>query len=74
MAELVERLGAHRAPAELGQEGEDADARFLRAAAQFREMADLVPERLRALERFKSEATEESWQEARRLLDHRSED
>ena len=74
MAELVERLVAHRAPADMGQEGEDADARFLRAAAQFREMADLVPERLRALERFKSEATEESWQEARRLLDHRSKD
>jgi len=72
MTALVERLVAHTA--DMSQEGEDVDARFLRAAAQLREMADLVPERLRALERFKSEATEESWQEARRLLDHRSED
>ncbi|MDE2494390.1 MAG: DNA primase [Alphaproteobacteria bacterium] len=75
MAELVERLKAHGARGPAGREGaEDEDARFLRAAAQLREMAELGPERKRALERFKSEPSEESWHEAQRLLGIRSEE
>ncbi|MDE2500107.1 MAG: DNA primase [Alphaproteobacteria bacterium] len=75
MAELVERLKAHGAWAPADQESaEDEDARFLRAAAQLREMAELTPERNRAVERFKSEPSEESWHEAQRLLGIRSEE
>ena len=74
MGELVERLLAQGAQAPADQEGaKDEDARFLRAAAQLREMAELAPERKRAVERFKSEATEENWLEAQRLLGIRSE-
>jgi DNA primase len=72
MAELVERLVARDAQAPAGQES--ADARFLEAAAQLREMAELAPERNRAVERFKSEATEENWLQAQRLLGTRSEE
>jgi DNA primase len=74
MAELLERLKAPAARSEVAEEsalGEDADARFLRAASQLRDMADLAPERRRALERFKREASEENWQEVRRLLETR---
>jgi hypothetical protein len=46
----------------------------LEAAAQLREMAELAPERKRAVERFKSEATEENWLQAQRLLGIRSEE
>jgi len=60
MAELAERLLAQGS-------ADDADATFLRAAAQLREMAQLAPERNRAVERFKSEATEENWLEVQRL-------
>jgi DNA primase len=77
MAELVERLSAQsaRAPADLDREStEGEDARFLEAAAQLREMAQLAPERNRAVERFKSEATEENWLRAQRLLGIRSEE
>ena len=49
---------------------EDIEARWLRAVSQLRDMAD--PERDRAVERFKSEGTEESWQDARRLLEIRA--
>jgi DNA primase len=62
-----------RAPADQ-QSAEDADARFLRAAAQLREMAELAPERKRAVERFNSEATEENWLQARRLFGIRPEE
>jgi hypothetical protein len=75
MGELVERLAAQGAQAPAGQESaKDEDARFLRAAAQLREMAELAPERNRAVERFKSEATEENWLQAQRLLGTRSEE
>jgi DNA primase len=75
MAELVERLLAPGAQAPAGQESANGeDARFLRAAAQLREMADLAPERNRAVERFKSEATEENWLQAQRLLGNRPEE
>jgi DNA primase len=80
MSDLVERLNARAqasgevAPADDSQgnvDAEDVEARWLRAAAQLREMAETAPERARAFERFKSEATEESWRDAQRLLDGR---
>jgi DNA primase len=75
LGELVQRLLAQGAQAPVGQESANgADARFLRAAAQLREMAELAPERNRAVERFKSEATEENWLQAQRLLGIRSEE
>jgi DNA primase len=75
LAELVERLLAQSARAPAGQQSaEGEDARFLEAAAQLREMAELAPERKRAVERFKSEATEENWLQAQRLLGIRSEE
>ncbi|HJW40513.1 MAG TPA: hypothetical protein VJ476_04700, partial [Rhizomicrobium sp.] len=69
MDALVTRLHARTTgmagdPAEI----EDADARFLKAASDLREMAERAPERARAMERFKAEGTEESWNEAQRLL------
>jgi DNA primase len=76
MAELVERLNAHATRAPAGQEsGDGEDARFLQAAAQLREMAGLASERMRTPERFKSEATEESWRcSVDRLFGLRSEE
>jgi len=75
MAELVARLSAKATggvdPAEADyQPPEDLDARFLQAASDLREMAERAPERARAMERFKTEGTEESWAEAQRLLGH----
>jgi DNA primase len=70
MADIVERLKAHNVRTSEG--GEDTDVRFLRAASQLRDMAELDPERRRALERFKREPNEESWLEVRRLLEGRS--
>jgi len=71
MAETVERLKARTAnPADAMSQSDDAgDARFLQAANDLREMAERAPERDRAVERFKSEGTEESWREAQKLLD-----
>ena len=49
----------------------DVDAietRWLEAAAQLRDMAELEAERKKALERFVSEANEESWRDWHRLL------
>jgi len=73
MADLLARLGADRRsdPAETssgGADAEECEARFLRAAAQLRDMAELEPERQRAAERHKAEANEESWAEYQRLL------
>jgi hypothetical protein len=75
MAELVARLTAKSTggvdPADADyQPPEDLDARFLQAASDLREMAERAPERARAMERFKTEGTEESWAEAQRLLGH----
>jgi DNA primase len=72
MAETVERLKARTAnPADAMSQSDDAgDARFLKAASDLREMAERAPERARAFERYKSEATEESWREAQKLLDN----
>jgi DNA primase len=50
----------------------DMEARWLLAAAQLHEMAEAAPERRRAMERFNSEASEESWREAHRLLQPRA--
>jgi DNA primase len=82
MTDLVERLNARAlasgeiASAENASPGnaddEDIEARWLRAASQLRDMAQGNPERDRAVERFKSEGTEESWQDARRLLEIRA--
>ena len=74
MAEVLERLKSpHPGPAgEERDEGaksiDDVEVRFLRAATQLREMAEFEPERKRAVERFNSEATEESWRNAQRLI------
>ncbi|HUO88157.1 MAG TPA: DNA primase [Rhizomicrobium sp.] len=79
MADLVARLKLRAAggtePADASSGGpEDFDARFLQAASDLREMAERAPERARAMERFKTEGTEESWQEAQKLLHHPSGD
>jgi hypothetical protein len=73
MADLVERISARSgsvaaADAEGEVLGEDIETRWLRAAAQLREIAETGPERVRAVERFNNEATEESWRDAHRLL------
>ena len=74
MADLVARLGGgtgNAAPSDAatpgGADAEDTEARFLRAAAQLRDLAEFEPERQRAAERHKNEATEESWAEYHRL-------
>jgi DNA primase len=74
MADLVARLRKGRGGGEDltevsagGADAEDIEARFLRAASQLRDMAELEPERQRAAERLKNEASEESWTEYRRL-------
>jgi DNA primase len=81
MAELVERFKTPRAASGIDRSGggieaasgdntdaDDIESRWVRAAAQLQEMAELEPERKRAVERFNSEATEESWGDAQRLL------
>ena len=75
MADLVARLrarpmGASDPADAMSQtdDAKDADARFLKAASDLREMAEREPERVRAMERFKSEGTEESWRDAQKLL------
>jgi DNA primase len=75
MADLVARLRARPMgasdPADAmsqNDDAKDADARFLKAASDLREMAEREPERVRAMERFKSEGTEESWRDAQKLL------
>lgn len=79
MGELVERLRSRRAPGGVdsaflpknvdagASDVGETEVRWLRAAAQLREMAEADPERSRALERFKAEASEESWRDWRRL-------
>jgi len=72
MADLVARLGfGRRADGDLEdvpQSGDvDAEAQFLTAAAELRDMAETEPERQRAAERFRAEDSEESWAEFIRL-------
>jgi DNA primase len=50
-----------------GSDAGEIEARWLHAAAQLRDMAESDPERRSALERFKAEASEESWREWHRL-------
>jgi hypothetical protein len=47
---------------------DDTEARFLRAAADVRAMAQWEPERERALQRFAAEGSEEAWAAASRFL------
>jgi DNA primase len=75
MADLVARLrawpmGASDPADAMSQDDDakDAEARFLKAASDLREMAEREPERARAMERFKSEGTVESWLDAQKLL------
>jgi len=71
MAELLARLGVTSkpgAPMPDSMPEDETEARFLRAAADFRDMAEGEPERERALRRFAAEGSEEAWHEARRLL------
>ena len=79
-AGLVERLRRSRVGAGAGEERDKAagghadeiEARFLRAAQQLQEMAELEPERKRAVERFNREATEDSWHDLQRLITPRT--
>ncbi|HEX4118407.1 MAG TPA: DNA primase [Rhizomicrobium sp.] len=69
MADLLTQLGVRSIPRPPESVPEDeTEARFLRAAADFRAMAEWEPERERALRRFASEGSEESWREASRFL------
>ncbi|MBS0470238.1 MAG: DNA primase [Proteobacteria bacterium] len=70
LSETVARLSTRTNPGPADDEAiSDADdARFLKAAGDLREMAELGPQRAQAMERFKSDGTEESWREAQRLL------
>jgi DNA primase len=77
---LVPRLKTRRAGRPVGQDSarrvgdggdvdvRDIEARWVRAASQLRELAEFGPERWHALERFKSEANEESWRDWHRLF------
>ena len=72
LGDLASRLAA-RSAASAGAQGDanlgdDIETRWLHAIAQLRELAELEPERHRAMERFKHEGTEESWLDAHRLL------
>ena len=74
-SDILQRLKTNAVGGNVGEGGaasEDADARFLRAAKDLRVLAETDPERVRALERFKQEPSEESWLEVRRLLEGRS--
>jgi DNA primase len=69
MAELLTRLSPSVPDsATLAEAEHDTEARFLRAALDLRKLAEWEPEKARALERFASEGSEESWAEARRFL------
>jgi DNA primase len=79
MGRVVERLKLRRMPRPTGSDldrksahggGGDTgeiEAKWVRAAAQLRDMAESDPERRSALERFISEASEESWRDWHRL-------
>jgi DNA primase len=69
MADLLAQLGVRSNPRPPESVPEDeTEARFLRASADFRAMAEWEPERERALRRFASEGSEESWREVSRFL------
>jgi DNA primase len=75
MADLVARFGRQSSgsiPPKDGTPGglDDADreARFVRAAATLRDLAELEPERTKAVERFNDQPNDENWADAQRLL------
>jgi DNA primase len=85
LGELLDRLVRHAPGGRGGEAGTGTDgpgtvvgdaqaveARWLVAAAQLHEMAEAAPERRRAMERFNTEASEESWRDAHRLLKSRA--
>lgn len=57
-------------PVELVDRAQDVEAKFLCAAAELRELAELKPERAKANDRFKALATEESWRDYLNLRRH----
>jgi DNA primase len=71
MSDLVARLSTGRNGAgDLGDVPsgvDDAEAQFLQAAQELREMAEIGPERQRAAARYRADGDEESWAEYRRL-------
>jgi DNA primase len=67
MADLVARLGRGGAPGDVPSGVDDAEAQFLQAAQELREMAEIGPERQRAAARYRADGDEESWAEYRRL-------
>lgn len=83
LTELAEHL-ARRASGEIASatgrddsdrgdaDAEDVEARWLRAAQQLRDIVELDPERARAVERFRNEASEENWRDVQLLLDQRA--
>ncbi len=71
MADLVARLNPGRGeagpPGDVPSGGDDAEAQFLRAAEELRDMAEIGPERQRAAARYRADGNEESWAEYQRL-------
>jgi DNA primase len=72
MGDLTARLrpvgrGISPETTEEARHGLDGEARFLRAGAQLREMAELEPERARAAAQLKTDASEENEREFMRL-------
>ncbi len=53
-------------------DAEEVEARWLRAARQLREIAELDPERARAMDRFRADASEENWRDVQLLLEQRA--
>jgi DNA primase len=80
LADLVARFDEQRGRLGVDLEGrdpgggdaDDREAHFLRAASSLRDMAELEPERQRAVQRFKDEPSEETWAEVQRLLANRA--
>jgi len=68
MADLLTRLSAAPKPGSESLPEDDTEARFLRAAADFRALAEWEPERERALQRLGVEGSEDAWREAQRFL------
>jgi DNA primase len=68
MADLLTRLSAASKPGSESLPEDDTEARFLRAAADFRALAEWEPERERALQRLGAEGSEDAWREAQRYL------
>jgi DNA primase len=68
MADLLTRLSAAPKPGSESLPEDDTEARFLRAAADFRALAEWEPERERALQRLGAEGSEDAWREAQRYL------